>query len=96
MSLRLSAYANGVSALHGEVAREMWSSLENVDTEIGHVTNGVHLGTWLDPALSTLLRWTGVDPTAAPDERRLGERDATSTRAALGRPRTPRSASSPS
>src|SRR6478672_3736047 len=68
MSLRLSAYANGVSALHGEVAREMWSSLENVDTEIGHVTNGVHLGTWLDPALATLLRWTGVDATAAPDD----------------------------
>ncbi len=44
MSLRLSAYANGVSELHGEVAREMWASLENVDTEIGHVTNGVHLG----------------------------------------------------
>src|SRR5205823_2363938 len=41
-SLRLSSYANGVSALHGEVAREMWSPLEHVDTPIGHVTNGVH------------------------------------------------------
>jgi starch phosphorylase len=68
MSLRLSAYANGVSALHGEVAREMWSSLDSVDTEIGHVTNGVHLGTWLDPNLMTLLRETGVDPTAATDD----------------------------
>ncbi len=27
LALRLSAYANGVSALHGEVAREMWSGL---------------------------------------------------------------------
>ncbi len=27
MSLRLSAYANGVSKLHGEVAREMWAGL---------------------------------------------------------------------
>src|SRR5207302_4583637 len=26
-ALRLSAYANGVSALHGEVAREMWEAL---------------------------------------------------------------------
>src|SRR3954451_16300697 len=68
MSLRLSAYANGVSALHGEVAREMWSTLEHVDTEIGHVTNGVHLGTWLDPTLPELLKETGVDPTAAPDD----------------------------
>jgi glycogen phosphorylase len=68
MSLRLSAYANGVSALHGEVAREMWSSLEGVDTEIGHVTNGVHLGTWLDRDLVDLLNETGVDPSAPPDD----------------------------
>jgi glycogen phosphorylase len=68
MSLRLSAYANGVSALHGEVAREMWSSLEGVGTEIGHVTNGVHLGTWLDRDLVDLLNETGVDPSAPPDD----------------------------
>ncbi len=68
MSLRLSAYANGVSQLHGQVAREMWASLEGVDTEIGHITNGVHLGTWLDPALASLLRETGVDPSAPPDD----------------------------
>jgi glycogen phosphorylase len=68
MSLRLSAYANGVSKLHGEVAREMWSDLDRVDTEIGHVTNGVHLGTWLDPALARLLRDYEIDPAAPPDE----------------------------
>ena len=62
-SLRLSAYANGVSALHGEVAREMWGPLEQVDTTIGHVTNGVHLGTWLDRSLAELLREHGVEPT---------------------------------
>ena len=66
MSLRLSAYANGVSALHGEIAREMWASLEHVDTAIGHITNGVHLGTWLDPQLAALLHATGVDPGAPP------------------------------
>jgi starch phosphorylase len=68
MSLRLSAYANGVSELHGQVAREMWASLEEVDTEIGHVTNGVHLGTWLEPALIQLLRDAGIDPSAPPTE----------------------------
>jgi starch phosphorylase len=68
MSLRLSAYANGVSKLHGEVAREMWSDLARVDTEIGHVTNGVHLGTWIEPALASLLREHGVDPAAPPEE----------------------------
>ncbi len=68
MSLRLSAYANGVSELHGEVAREMWAPLDDVDTRIGHVTNGVHLGTWLEPALAQLLRDAGIDPAAPPDE----------------------------
>jgi starch phosphorylase len=68
MSLRLSAYANGVSKLHGEVAREMWASLKRVDTEIGYVTNGVHLGTWLEPALAALLREHGIDPAAPPAE----------------------------
>jgi glycogen phosphorylase len=65
LALRLSDYANGVSALHGEVAREMWAAL---DAPIGHVTNGVHLGTWLAPPLAELLRDAGVRPEAAPDE----------------------------
>jgi starch phosphorylase len=65
-SLRLSAYANAVSELHGEVAREMWAPLHHVDTQIGHVTNGVHLGTWLEPSLQELLRDHGID-VADPD-----------------------------
>jgi len=32
------------------------------------VTNGVHLGTWLDPELAELLRAAGVRPEASPDE----------------------------
>ena len=65
LALRLSDHANGVSALHGEVAREMWAGL---DAPIGHVTNGVHLGTWLDPGLAELLREAGVQPDAPPGE----------------------------
>jgi glycogen phosphorylase len=69
LALRLSASANGVSGLHGEVAREMWEWLwPGQQTPIGHVTNGVHLGTWLDPALAELLRSSGVHPEAPPDE----------------------------
>jgi glycogen phosphorylase len=67
LALRLSASANGVSALHGDVAREMWSELGE-QTPIGHITNGVHIGTWLDPALGELLRYAGVEPDAPPDE----------------------------
>ena len=47
----------------------MWSSLwPGQETPIGHVTNGVHIGTWLDPALGELLRYAGVLPVAPPDE----------------------------
>ena len=61
LALRLSARANGVSALHGEVAREMWAG---IDTPIGHVTNGVHPGTWISPELDELMRDAGVRPEA--------------------------------
>jgi starch phosphorylase len=69
LALRLSAAANGVSELHGEVAREMWATLwPGEEPRIGHVTNGVHLGTWLAPELDALLRTIGVRPEAPPDE----------------------------
>ena len=69
LALRLSAYANGVSELHGEVAREMWEPLwPGRKTPIGHVTNGVHLGTWLDPGLTELLRAAGVSPESWPED----------------------------
>ncbi|MHB1242540.1 MAG: alpha-glucan family phosphorylase [Gaiellaceae bacterium] len=67
LALRLSAAANGVSDLHGEVARRMWGELGE-RTPIGHVTNGVHTGTWLDPALADLLRTAGVRPEAPAHE----------------------------
>ncbi|MBA2462992.1 MAG: alpha-glucan family phosphorylase [Actinobacteria bacterium] len=74
LALRLSAHANGVSALHGEVAREMWAALwperNGHEAPIGHVTNGVHLGTWLDPSLADLLREAGVRVESPPDEAR--------------------------
>jgi glycogen phosphorylase len=58
-ALHTSAYANGVSELHGEVSREMWQGLwpdrAVDDVPIGSVTNGVHSQTWLSPELDTLL-----------------------------------------
>jgi glycogen phosphorylase len=67
LALRLSAYSNGVSELHGEVAREMWASLwPGRRSPIEHVTNGVHLGTWLAPELEQLLVENGVRPNAPP------------------------------
>jgi glycogen phosphorylase len=58
-ALRTSRAANGVSRRHGEVARVMWSALwpeSSVDdVPIGHVTNGVHLPTWLGGPMRALL-----------------------------------------
>ena len=51
-ALRTSRSANGVSRRHGEVAREMWRDL---DVPIGHVTNGVHLPTWVGEPMRALL-----------------------------------------
>jgi starch phosphorylase len=68
LALRLSAYRNGVSELHGEVAREMWAGLwPGEPTPVDAITNGVHLGTWLAPELAELLRSAGVNPEAPPD-----------------------------
>ncbi|MBI4786878.1 MAG: alpha-glucan family phosphorylase [Chloroflexi bacterium] len=58
LALRFSDAANGVSELHGAVSRGMWHFLwpdraEN-ETPIGHITNGVHLGTWLAPEYQAL------------------------------------------
>src|SRR4051795_9564762 len=64
LALRLSSHANGVSELHGEVARDMWRDL---DEPIDAITNGVHLGTWLAPELAEILRAAGVRPEAPPE-----------------------------
>ncbi len=53
LALRMSGSSNGVSKLHGEVARGMWDGLEG-STEIGHVTNGVHGSTWTSPKAADL------------------------------------------
>ncbi|HEY0417640.1 MAG TPA: alpha-glucan family phosphorylase [Gaiellaceae bacterium] len=68
LALRLSAHANGVSQLHGDVARDMWRTLwPGQEPPIDAITNGVHLGTWLAPELAALLRETGVRPDAPPE-----------------------------
>lgn len=58
LALKLSRHANGVSALHGAVSREMWQPLYPNRTEeevpIGHITNGVHISSWLAPQMQHL------------------------------------------
>jgi starch phosphorylase len=58
LGLKLSRKANAVSALHGHVTRRMWAHLWpwRVEEEIpiGHITNGVHISTWLAQQMQQL------------------------------------------
>jgi glycogen phosphorylase len=65
LGLKLSRRANAVSSLHGEVSRAMWTSLFPSKPEdavpIGHITNGVHVPSWLAPQMCRLYdRHLGV------------------------------------
>ncbi|MBI1902961.1 MAG: alpha-glucan family phosphorylase [Planctomycetia bacterium] len=73
LALKLSRRANAVSALHGHVTRRMWAHLWpwRVEEEIpiGHITNGVHISSWLAWQMAQLY-----DKHFEPDWRkRLGE-----------------------
>lgn len=59
LAFKCSRKANAVSNLHGVVSRRMWSGLwpwrSEDDVPIGHITNGVHLSTWMAPQMQTLF-----------------------------------------
>ena len=78
LGLKLARRANAVSSLHGEVSRAMWRGLYPGRPEdavpIGHVTNGVHVPSWLAPQMARLYdrhlgvgwhRQSGADQTWA-------------------------------
>jgi glycogen phosphorylase len=86
LGLRASRSTNAVSRRHGEVARAMWAhhwpDRREDEIPIGHVTNGVHVPTWMAGPMRALLdrhlgpewiehpadpwRWAAID--AIPDE----------------------------
>jgi starch phosphorylase len=57
LAIRMSRSTNGVSRKHGEVSRALWQKLwpekSVAEVPITHVTNGVHMPTWISP----ILRW---------------------------------------
>ncbi len=68
LALRMTRSANGVSAKHGEVSRNLWRKMFEVQSAnreqaeactlnipITSVTNGVHAPTWVAPAFQTLF-----------------------------------------
>ena len=73
MGMHLAERRNGVSALHGEVSREMfadlWPGVPEEEAPVGSITNGVHGATWVSAEIDTVLsgsvgddwQWAGDD-----------------------------------
>jgi starch phosphorylase len=66
LALRLSRQRNGVSRLHGEVARRMWQHLwpgfRADEVPITSITNGVHMPSWVAPRMEQIIaRHAGGD-----------------------------------
>ena len=59
LAIRLADHYNGVSMLHGQVSRRMWHnvwpSVPVQEIPIRHVTNGIHVRTWLSPDIAYVL-----------------------------------------
>jgi starch phosphorylase len=79
LALRTSAFANGVSRLHGRVAREMWHSLwpslSTDEVPITSITNGIHPRTWLSREMGQLVdRYLGPKLVEQPHDQSVWER----------------------
>jgi starch phosphorylase len=84
LAIRGSGSVNGVSRLHGQVSRHLFSPLfphwPVDEVPIGHVTNGVHHPTWDSAAADDLWtkacgkgRWLGTTENLEQDIRRVSD-----------------------
>lgn len=79
LALRTSGQVNGVSKLHGEVSRKMWQSVwpdrPVEEIPISHITNGVHLPTWLPSETQSLFnKYLGPEWVTRQDDPGVWER----------------------
>jgi glycogen phosphorylase len=79
LALRMAAYSNGVSRLHGEVSRgiwgSMWPGLPTKEVPITHVTNGVHFRSWISLEMNQLYdRYLGPSWREHPVEKSTWQR----------------------
>lgn len=81
LALRLTDFHNAVSRRHGEVTRRMWQSLwPELPVEqapIDHITNGIHVPTWIEPKMELLFnRYIGKDWLAEHDQEEVWKKIA--------------------
>lgn len=79
LALRLSTWNNGVSRLHARVSRKMWQSIwpktPEVDLPIVHITNGVHIPSWISKGMAENYdRYLGPRWIEDPDNVKVWER----------------------
>ncbi|MBI5441898.1 MAG: alpha-glucan family phosphorylase [Deltaproteobacteria bacterium] len=79
LAIRLSGQRNGVSRLHGEVSRKMWAGvwpeIPADEVPIGHVTNGIHVRSWLSDEIARLFdRYLGPQWIDEPMNHEVWER----------------------
>jgi len=79
LAIKLSTYSNGVSKLHGEVARAMWErTWDGVpvhEVPITSITNGIHVPFWISRDLAGLYdRYIGPEWASNPADQSVWER----------------------
>ena len=55
IALKIAGACNAVSALHGEIAREMWKGISTNSKQITSITNGIHTQSWIGEHLAELF-----------------------------------------
>lgn len=78
LALRGAGWSNAVSRRHREVTRRMWASLwpsvPDGEGSLRAITNGIHVPTWLAPAMASLFeRHLGADWKERQDDPRFWE-----------------------
>jgi len=79
LGLKVSCRANGVSRLHGRVARDMWHDVwpnaDRQDVPIAHITNGVHISSYISRDMHRLYdRYLEPGWSEDPDNEKIWQR----------------------
>ncbi|MCX7698652.1 MAG: alpha-glucan family phosphorylase [Candidatus Goldbacteria bacterium] len=79
LALKLSAYNNGVSRLHGKISRKMWKDIwpgvPLHEIPITHITNGVHGASWISKEMADLFyRYLGSKWADNPEDAQIWKR----------------------